>query len=88
MPGCRAALWSLFDSMKGNAMATVITEDEYLEAVDAMEGFCLVCKDFTRSMVEGDAEKYECPACEKHAVYGTENCLMMGVFEFSEDSRQ
>ena len=65
-------------------MATAISEEQYLEAVDAMEGFCISCKDFTRDMVEPDAAKYECPECEKKTVYGTEDCLLMGVIEICE----
>tara|TARA_R110000824_G_scaffold169276_1_gene346390 strand:- start:207 stop:401 length:195 start_codon:yes stop_codon:yes gene_type:complete len=59
-------------------MSTTISEDEYLEAVDGMAGFCIKCKDFTKDCVEPDAAKYECPACEQKTVYGTEDCLIMG----------
>ena len=69
-------------------MSTVISEGEYLEAVDAMEGFCTSCKDFTRDCVEPDAAKYECPACEKKTVYGAEDSLILGFIDISEDNRQ
>ena len=59
-------------------MCTPITESEYHQANNDMQGFCTNCKEFTRGMCEPDAEKYECPECEKNTVYGTEDSLILG----------
>lgn len=42
-----------------------MTEERYLEAVDAHEGYCTECDDFTRDCTEPDAEDYDCAACER-----------------------
>lgn len=64
---------------------TQITESEYLEACDMYLGWCKSCKEFTRDSTEPDAHGYDCPVCEKLAVVGAEDALMMGLFTFSEE---
>jgi len=59
-----------------------ITEQEYLEAVRNMEGYCTACEAFTREMCEPDAREYDCPDCGENTVYGAEEALIMGLFEF------
>jgi hypothetical protein len=54
-----------------------MTEDEYRELGDNNQGLCIACGE-VRDCCEPDATKYECEACEKHAVYGTEELMMMG----------
>lgn len=61
-----------------------ITEERYLEAANAYEGWCTICQDFTRDMTEPDAEGYDCPVCNNLTVTGAENALIMGEFEFCE----
>ena len=39
-------------------------------------GFCLACGEDAEG-VEPDAERYECECCDKHAVFGAENVLLM-----------
>ena len=65
-----------------------ISEDSYLEAVDAMEGWCVNCQDFTRDMVEPDAANYCCPICDKMTVHGAEDSLISGFFTIGGDDDQ
>ncbi|KKM79203.1 hypothetical protein LCGC14_1352210 [marine sediment metagenome] len=61
-----------------------ITLDRVLAAVEASTfglenaGFCLACGEDADG-VEPDAEKYSCECCDASAVYGAEQCLLMGV---------
>ena len=55
-----------------------ITEKRYQEACNNYRGWCVVCKKFTRSETEPDAENYECPRCGKDSVTGAENALICG----------
>jgi hypothetical protein len=54
------------------------TLEEFEEAQELQQGFCLACG-ATRDCCEPDACKYECEECGKHAVYGAEECLLMGL---------
>lgn len=58
-----------------------VTEERYLDAVDAFEGWCKKCKEFTRDMTEPDAEDYDCPECECDSVVGAEQGLLLGEFD-------
>tara|TARA_R100001244_G_scaffold124665_1_gene94527 strand:- start:304 stop:513 length:210 start_codon:yes stop_codon:yes gene_type:complete len=60
-----------------------ITEEEYLENSDGLEGYCTNCQEFTTTCVENDAEKYACSACDKKTVYGTEQALILGLIDIS-----
>ena len=59
-----------------------ISEESYHEAVEASQGWCTSCNEFTRDETEPDAEEYDCPKCEQNTVVGAENALMMGLFDF------
>jgi len=67
-------------------MPTVKTRpdpDRVLEACqqsDEYVGFCLACGAETYG-VEPDARRYTCEECGEKAVYGAEECLMMGLAE-------
>jgi len=63
-------------------MAYRITEDEYLDAENNSDGYCVVCKEFTRGCTEPDAEDYDCPVCGENAVKGTMTALMDEEFNF------
>jgi len=65
-------------------MTVEITEEEYLEHVDAYDGLCLGCKEFTCGGVEPDAEGYHCEGCGENLVMGTEDALMAGHIKISE----
>jgi hypothetical protein len=41
-------------------------------------GWCIACGEEAYG-VEPDARKYECECCEKRAVYGYQELLMMGL---------
>ena len=55
------------------------TLEEYQEAEDSFQGYCLHCKEWTHESCESDARKYECPVCHKKTVYGAGEILMMGL---------
>ena len=61
-----------------------ITEARVVDAVERgmcsldNPGFCLACGEDAYGC-EPDARGYECEACGKRAVYGAEECLLMGV---------
>jgi hypothetical protein len=57
----------------------VVSEDEYLEAVDGSIGWCPDCGEFTRDCTEPDAENYTCEVCENSNVVGAENALVMDM---------
>ena len=62
-----------------------MTEEDYLESVDAMEGFCTTCNDVSGLGVEGDAEGYHCDTCDTASVMGMENALMKGLLGIVAD---
>ncbi len=63
-----------------------MTETEYRGAVFGLddEGRCLACGE-TAYGVEPDARKHTCEDCGERAVYGLEECLMMGAVKFIDD---
>lgn len=68
--------------------ATVINETEYLDAREQGTGWCLCCYAFTRPETEPDAMGYDCPECGENEVYGAEEALIMGCFEFGGDREE
>jgi Zn finger protein HypA/HybF involved in hydrogenase expression len=61
-----------------------ITPDAFEEARENFMGWCPTCTAFTREETEGDAEKYDCPACDGEDVRGAEQALLLGDFELSK----
>lgn len=57
-----------------------ISLEEYEELLEDNVGFCIKCGEFA-SCVEPDARKYLCQNCGEKAVYGLEECLMMGIVQ-------
>jgi len=57
---------------------------DYQQAVDCYEGWCTVCKLFTRDQTEPDAEEYDCPACNNKSVMGAELALLLGFIAIKE----
>jgi hypothetical protein len=57
------------------------TIEEFEEARDSNQGYCLNCKEWTHDCCEPDARGYECPECGKHQVFGAEELLMMGLVQ-------
>lgn len=54
-----------------------IAEEDYQQAVACYEGWCTVCKLFTRDRTEPGAEDYDCPACGNTTVMGAEQALLL-----------
>lgn len=68
-------------SDKGNKfILPVVSEDEMQEIMfgTSDNGWCIACGEEAYG-VEPDARKYECECCEKRAVYGYQELLMMGL---------
>jgi Zn finger protein HypA/HybF involved in hydrogenase expression len=63
--------------------ATPISQAEYELAREQYDGWCHVCKDFTREETEPDAEEYDCPECGGNTVTGAENALIAGLIELA-----
>lgn len=61
----------------------MIDEDRFQEAVDADEGWCVSCKDFTRESTEPSTKKHNCPECNENTVLAAEQALLMGEVEVS-----
>ena len=55
-----------------------LTETEYSSKLEASEGYCTACKNWTAEGVEPDAEGYKCPECDGMTVMGAENALCHG----------
>jgi Zn finger protein HypA/HybF involved in hydrogenase expression len=55
------------------------TIEEFEEARESNQGYCLTCKAWTHDYAEPDARKYKCEECGKNTVYGAEEVLMMGL---------
>ena len=54
---------------------------ELTDAIEADDnlGFCIRCGE-SADGVEPDAERYTCECCEKPAVYGAEQMLLLGLY--------
>jgi len=63
--------------MSSESETHIITEQQYKDACYSNLGFCIECKEFTREMVEPDAENYKCPECESDTVFGSEQSLIL-----------
>ena len=50
-------------------------------AEDGNIGFCLACG-AQSSGVEPDGRRYRCETCGAHEVYGAEECLALGAFNY------
>ena len=63
-----------------NDPCEVLDVDDVITAVEADDcrGFCLECGEEAYG-VEPDARQYKCESCGAMAVYGAEECLMMGI---------
>ena len=61
-----------------------MTADEYEELTNSPDspGKCLYCG-AEASSCEPDARKYHCEECDTCNVYGLEECLLMGMIEFT-----
>jgi hypothetical protein len=55
-----------------------VSEDELAEHIEASDGVCLHCHEWTSGGVEPDASGYICDACDRAAVFGAEEALLMG----------
>ncbi len=55
------------------------TRDEYI-------GLCLGCGE-ERECTEPDAHEYPCEACGKNEVFGTEELLLMGALEVTDNGQ-
>lgn len=56
------------------------TIEEYEDAQLKKMGWCVVCQGFTRSQTEPNAERYDCPKCNRpHTVFGAEQALLLGL---------
>jgi len=67
-----------------------MTEGEYQELCDDNLGLCASCGE-TRDCCEPDAQRYECEACEKRTVYGSEYLMVGGhirLVEFVGESEE
>ncbi len=58
-----------------------ITIDCYMSATDNHMGWCPECEDFTRDSTEPDAQGYDCPVCDGHAVMGAEDAMIQEEFD-------
>lgn len=55
--------------------------EEYHSHVDANDGLCLACGEWTSGGVEPDASGYPCDGCHEPRVCGAEEALLMGELE-------
>jgi hypothetical protein len=58
-----------------------MSEDDFQDACNEDQGFCTVCREFTRDCCEPDAECYACEECGEDTVFGAEQALIMGLIE-------
>lgn len=64
--------------MKTRKLPQLFTSDEFQEIIDAYDGLCTFCGNWTEGGVEPDAVGYECGECGAEKVMGAENALLMG----------
>jgi hypothetical protein len=60
-----------------------VSEDELADHIEAGDGVCLHCHEWTCGGVEPDASGYKCTSCERMAVFGAEIALIMGRVELA-----
>lgn len=60
-----------------------VSEAEYLDHDNNLDGFCTACGEWTFGGCEPDARRYECDGCGKKAVYGAQELLFMGLLELT-----
>jgi hypothetical protein len=63
-----------------------LTEADYHAHVEAYDGICLECGEWSFGGVEPDAEGYKCSDCGAMAVMGAENAMIREVFDFEAGS--
>lgn len=61
--------------------STTVKFDRYAEALDANEGYCTTCRDFTRQATHPEALSETCPTCGQRTVYGAAAVVMDGYIE-------
>lgn len=58
-------------------MTAELTEAEYREHADQMDGFCTECNEVTRyGDTEPDAREYKCPDCHQFTCVGMEEAVL------------
>ena len=65
---------------------TILSEEEYKEALNSKRGFCTSCNAVTTDDVQQDAEEFDCTQCHEGNVMGMAIALMMGKIEVVEDT--
>jgi hypothetical protein len=61
----------------------IMSLEEFTEATEACEGFCIICGE-TAAGVEPDAHEYICESCGQPGVYGYEELMLMGEVELAD----
>jgi len=64
-----------------------VTENTFRALDNNSNGICTKCNTVTDG-VEPDAEKYQCDSCEKFAVYGAEQLLILGALAICDNESQ
>lgn len=63
-----------------------VSAEDFREHCDNNDGYCTVCKDFTRDgLTEPDAENLHCQECDGMTCVGAEQALLMDLVSISED---
>ena len=65
--------------MKNPSKYPAFSELEQAMVDDESIGFCLACGEQAYG-VEPDARRYTCESCGASAVYGAEECMLMGAY--------
>lgn len=58
---------------------------DYDEACESHMGWCTECEEFTTCCCEPDAHEYMCDKCGQQTVFGAEEALLTGIFEFEPE---
>jgi hypothetical protein len=59
------------------AFREAVESEELPTHMEDNDGLCLACGEWTYGGCEPDARNYLCESCDKRAVYGAEECLIM-----------
>jgi hypothetical protein len=70
--------------MKLDVITIEMTEQEYFDASNAMEGICRACGEYN-GPCEPDARHYKCECCGAAEVFGLEELLLMGEIQLIGD---